>query len=93
MNYRHLSLCCDCGEIPERLAEVGFSEDHQLVVHWWCEKCQRVVYVAKPLTECWLECPGKDHSLDHVLAEWSAGAKEAQEDSDARFLRSLGIAV
>ena len=90
MNYRHLSLHCDCGDVPERLVEVGFSEDHHLVVHWWCEKCERVVYISKPLTECWLECPGKDHSLDSVLAEWSG---EAREDADAKFLHSMGVTM
>ena len=90
MNYRHLRLHCDCGEVPERLAEVGFSEDHQLIVHWWCEQCQRVVYISKPLTECWLECPGKDHSLDRVLADWSG---EAREDTDAEFLHSIGVTM
>jgi len=95
MNYRHLSLCCDCGEVPERLVEVGFSEGHHLVVHWWCEKCQRIVYITKPLTECWLECPSKDHSLDRVLQKWSEDAKQEKsstEVADAEFLKSLGIA-
>lgn len=106
MNYKHLSLRCDCGEVPERLVEVGFSDDHHLVVHWWCEKCERIVYTTKPLTECWLECPAKDHSLDRVLAEWSTsavnaaevkssatGSSEPVEEGDAEFLRSIGASM
>lgn len=97
MNYRHLLLRCDCGEIPERIAEVGFTEDHQLVIHWWCTRCERVVYITKPLTDCWRDCPGPDRSLDHTLAAWGAAGKESaaglesEGALDAKFLRSIGV--
>jgi len=88
MNYRHLALHCQCGETPDRIAEVGFTDDHNLVIHWWCAKCQKVVYVNKPLTECWRECPSTAYSLDRVLPTLSAESYEAQ---DAEFLRSIGV--
>ena len=90
MNYRHLSLHCQCGEVPDSLAEVGFTDDHSLVIHWWCNKCQKVVYVAKALTDCWRECPSPDHSLDRVLPGLSA---DSYEEQDADFLRSIGVQV
>ena len=90
MNYRHLSLHCHCGEIPERIAEVGFTDDRSLVIHWWCTQCQKVVYVAKPLTDCWRECPSIEHSLDRVLPKLPDGAYQAE---DAEFLRSIGVQV
>jgi hypothetical protein len=88
MNYRHLSLRCRCGEIPETIAEVGFTDDHQLVVHWWCSQCHRVVYAAKPLTECWRECPSSETSLDRILPQWSP---DCYQKEDAEFLRSIGV--
>ena len=97
MNYRHLHLRCECGEIPQRIAEVGFTEDHQLAVHWWCERCQRVVYMTKPLTDCWRECPGPDRALDYMLENWSSEQVaqtvpcESEEELDAKFLRSIGV--
>jgi len=69
---------------------VGFSEDHHLVVHWWCEKCEKVVYISKPLTECWQECPATERSLDRVLAKWP---DEAKDDADAKFLHSIGVTM
>ena len=90
MNYRHLSLHCHCGEIPDRIAEVGFTDDHNLVIHWWCTKCQKVVYVAKSLTDCWRECPSPSASLDRALPKLNCDAYEQQ---DAEFLRSIGVQV
>jgi hypothetical protein len=88
MNYRHLSLQCHCGEIPDRIAEVGFTDDHNLVIHWWCTQCQKVVYVAKSLTDCWRECPSPDHSLDRVLNTLDT---DTFLEQDAEFLRSIGV--
>jgi hypothetical protein len=90
MNYRHLALHCHCGEIPDRIAEVGFTDDHHLVIHWWCTRCQKVVYVAKSLTDCWRECPSPDHSLDRVLPGLSL---DGHQEEDAVFLRSIGVQV
>jgi hypothetical protein len=90
MNYRHLSLHCQCGEIPDRIAEVGFTDDHNLVIHWWCPQCQKVVYVAKSLTDCWRECPSPSASLDRALPKLN---RDAYEQQDAEFLRSIGVQV
>ena len=89
MNYRHLSLHCQCGEVPDHIAEVGFTDDHNLVIHWWCSNCQKVVYVTKSLTDCWRECPSPSTSLDRVLPELANG----YEEEDADFLRSIGVKV
>lgn len=89
MNYRHISLCCQCGKVPESIDEVGFSDEHELVVHWWCTECKRVVYVAKPLAECWRDCPTAESSLDAALQKLDAHADYDAED--AKFLHSLGV--
>ena len=91
MNYRHLLVRCNCGEVPDRLAEVGFTEDHQLAVHWWCNRCQRVVYILKSLTDCWNECPAPDRSLDHALSTWKGQEEVSEKASDEQFLRSIGV--
>jgi len=90
MNYRHLSLHCNCGEIPDRIAEVGFTDDHNLVIHWWCTHCQKVVFIAKSLTDCWRDCPSENQSLDIVLPKLDL---DAMADEDANFLRSIGVRV
>jgi hypothetical protein len=93
MNYRHLPLRCHCGEIPDRIAEVGFTDDHCLVIHWWCTQCQKVVYVAKSLTDCWRECPSPDYSLDKVLSVLPKPSGDVYQEEDAEFLRSIGVQV
>jgi hypothetical protein len=87
MSYQYLAVRCNCGEIPENLAEVGFTGDHQLVIHWWCAECKKLMYIAKPLEECWQECPGEGLSLDAAL-ERLAGA---QDNADQEFLHSIGV--
>ncbi len=57
MGYRPLSLSCRCGRAPARIDEVGLTDCHELVIHWWCEACQRVVYASRPLSDCWRDCP------------------------------------
>jgi len=91
MNYRHLSLCCQCGAVPESIDEVGFSDQHELVVHWWCAECKRVVYVAKQLSECWRDCPRADRSLDAALTKLEG--KAVYNEDDASFLRSVGVST
>ena len=88
MNYRHISLECLCGQVPDRIAEVGLTDEHMLVVHWWCTHCHKVVYVSKPLTDCWRECPSTSTSLDNVLP---LANRNGYEDQDAQFLRSIGV--
>jgi len=87
MNYRHLPLQCRCGEVPDHIDEVGFTDAHELVVHWWCSNCRRVVYVSKPLAECWRECPLPEQSLEQRLMTLECGY--GPEDTD--FLRSVGV--
>jgi hypothetical protein len=82
MSYRHLDLCCGCGEPPDRIDEVGFTDEHELVIHWWCLRCRKVVYVSKPLSECWRDCPKPDVGKE--------AAESAYRSADARFLQSIG---
>jgi len=84
MDYRPLLLRCQCGEMPSRIDEVGFSANHQLVIHWWCGSCYKLVFTAMPLTDCWQACPQPEPASRTVSVP-------ADEDSDARFLRSLGV--
>jgi hypothetical protein len=90
MGYRHLSLCCKCGQAPTRIDEVGLTDDHELVIHWWCEECKRVVYASKSLAECWQDCPKADVP---VPVERPTVSSAAQSRYDDRFLKSLGIRV
>jgi hypothetical protein len=89
MGYRHLSLCCKCGQAPTRIDEVGLTDDHELVIHWWCEECKRVVYASKSLAECWQDCPKSEAPV--VQPERSEEQVAARSRYDDRFLKSLGI--
>jgi len=77
MSYRHFSLECRCGQPPSRIEEVGVTDDHELVIHWWCDECQKLVYASKTLADCWREAPAPD-------------AKD-NADFDKRFLERVGI--
>jgi hypothetical protein len=77
-----MQLTCHCGQAPERILEVGFTSDRNLVVHYWCSACNRVLFISKPLEVCEQACPPTD-----VEAESRSAAE------DARFLQSLGIAA
>ena len=83
MSYRHLPLTCECRQIPARILEVGFTAEHELVIHYWCSHCKRVVLVSKPLTQCWKECP-------KTVAEEPAPDVASQ---DAKFLQSIGVSL
>jgi hypothetical protein len=89
MGYRHISLCCKCGQAPTRIDEVGLTDDHELVIHWWCEECKRVVYASKSLAECWQDCP-KDQKQQ---PQPDALEEKLEECFDQKFLQSLGIAA
>lgn len=86
MSYHHLPLICECGEIPERILEIGLSSEHELVVHYWCSECRRSVCVAKALTECWRQCPEPD-----LTPKLLAAVPAAPTAADAVFLQSMGI--
>jgi len=84
MYFETLRLRCECGRPTRGIREVGFTTDHQLVLHWRCSGCKRQVYVVKPLSECWRDCP----SDPELLATTEAENVEAE---DAKFLQSVGI--
>jgi hypothetical protein len=85
MQYQPLSLTCECGLAPLQFVQLGLTPEHQLVILWWCDACQRNICVLRDLADCWRECP-KAEDLKEV-AELSA-AQMSENDSD--FLRSLG---
>ncbi len=89
MTYRHLPLTCKCGEAPARILEVGFSAQHELVIHYWCAECRRVVCVSKPFTECWRECPPVIAYDTSAAPGQPAPLNPSAED--ARFLHSIGV--
>ncbi|HEY7388174.1 MAG TPA: hypothetical protein VH640_06680 [Bryobacteraceae bacterium] len=89
MRYETLQLSCECGQHTTRIREVGFTADHQLVLHWRCLACKKYVYVVKSLSDCWRDCPQQEegkqitpHTKESVLRE-----------NDLRFLRSLGVTL
>ena len=86
MKYRTLSLQCNCGRPSSRIREVGFTADHQLVLHWRCPECKSHVYGVKPLDECWQICPTPDE-----LEERGEAQERSVEEMDVKFLRDLGI--
>jgi hypothetical protein len=90
MRFRQLPLCCcECGgHVPARIRQVGLTPQHQLVIHWWCLGCKRNIYTVKELYECWRECPTDADDLK--VAETS---ELLMREPDAKFLRSLGIAL
>lgn len=90
MGYRHISLCCKCGNTPTRIDEVGLTDDHELVIHWWCDECKRVVYASKSLADCW------QHRPEPAPAELPSPHADALDEKlescfDSQFLHSLGI--
>ncbi|MEO8593782.1 MAG: hypothetical protein ABI759_10710 [Candidatus Solibacter sp.] len=77
-----MQLACQCGQAPDRILEVGFTSEGNLVVHYWCAACSRVLFTSLPLEDCAHFCPPPDAEAD----------KRASE-ADAVFLQSLGIAA
>ncbi|HKE27475.1 MAG TPA: hypothetical protein VKB88_34205 [Bryobacteraceae bacterium] len=75
MSYRHFSLQCRCGQPPSRIEEVGITDDHELVIHWWCDECNKIVYASKSLEECFAAAP----------------PMETDANFDENFLTRLGI--
>ena len=87
MRYETLQLQCECGQPTNRIREVGFTADHQLVLHWRCVACKKYVYVVKSLSDCWRDCPQEEER------KTPDDAVEAMPDFDVRFLRSLGVSM
>jgi len=77
-----MHLACYCGQAPDRILEIGFTSDRNMVVHFWCSACSRVLFKSQAIEECAAGCPPPD-----VEAE-TRSAKD-----DELFLQSLGIAV
>ena len=86
MNYQTLLLPCKCGRPTSRFREVGFTADHQLVLHWRCTKCKRHAYVLMPLADCWRDCPNHED-----LEGKTEVGPEVISETDERFLHNLGI--
>ena len=83
VNYRVLKLVCECGKVPKCLADVGLTEDGQLVVHWRCRRCSTQVYLVKPITDGWSEgLLDRDRPREH---DWD------EKIYDRRFLRTFKI--
>jgi hypothetical protein len=74
--------------MPARIKQVGLSPEHQLVIHWWCMRCRKAMYVVKDLSECWEESPSQEE-LEASSPEVPAGHDRPQ--GDERFLHSMGI--
>jgi hypothetical protein len=90
MDYRPLLLRCQCGQTPSRIDEIGFSADRQLVIHWWCGSCWKLVYTSMPLTDCWQACPRGEVDPQPVPVSADISAPAVEQD-DTSFLRSLGV--
>jgi hypothetical protein len=82
MGYRAMQFACCCGAPPDRILEIGFTSDGNMVVHFWCSACNRVLFISLSLDECRQGCPPADTRADSLSAA-----------VDADFLRSLGIGV
>lgn len=90
MRYETLQLHCECGQHTTRIREVGFTADHQLVLHWRCVACKKYVYVVKSLSDCWRDCPQEEQQEEAQPVELP---KEVLREHDIRFLRSLGVSL
>ena len=87
MRYETLQLRCECGQHTTRIREVGFTADHQLVLHWRCLGCKKYVYVVKSLSDCWRDCPEEDGLKN------APSTDAAVRENDIQFLRSLGVSL
>jgi len=87
MKFRPFPLSCECGLVPARIKQVGLSADRQLVIHWWCLRCRKAIYVVKDLRQCLEESTGAEAPA--ACAEIST--QPLPPGGDARFLESMGI--
>jgi hypothetical protein len=87
MRYETLRLICECGQHSTRIREVGFTADHQLVLHWRCLACKKYVYVVKSLSDCWRDCPREEDAKTTAIVD------QTLREPDIRFLRSLGVTL
>jgi hypothetical protein len=85
MSYRHFLLRCGCGAAPARIEEVGVTDERELVIHWWCEQCQAVVYASRSLADCWRNCP------QTPAPALSPPLPQSPDGFDEEFLESIGV--
>ena len=90
MTYLTLSLECECGRSAASVQEIGFTNDHQLILRWRCTRCKKHAYVLKPLEECWKECPAESAAHDGLETKIERTEHETQL-SDAEFLQAIGV--
>jgi hypothetical protein len=86
MQFQPIPLTCDCGMAPLHLTQVGLTPQHQLVILWWCNGCQRNRFVVRDLADCWRDCP-KTEDFEAPIEISVANVQQA----DADFLRLLGV--
>ncbi len=86
MTFRQLPLVCRCGRAPSALQTVGLTAQHELVVHWICDRCRQGVYVVKTLSDCWRECPDTSGLPETVPCNTGDFRPE-----DLAFLRSIRV--
>ncbi len=90
MKFRRLQFTCTCGRSYPKIKSVGFTSEYELVIHWICAACGKVVYTVKSLADCCRECPESESDEAAIVVP----ARRANNDAeDARFLRSLGIST
>lgn len=87
MQYRALAVACECGQPVFRITELGLTPEHELLIRWWCNTCNRMVHATKRLSECWKECPKPEIAEARVADDAEFHACE----EDARFLAALGV--
>ena len=86
MRYQTLLLRCECGRPANRVQDVGFTADHQLVLHWRCGACHKHVYILKSLSDCWQDCPSEQDLQYDEPAE-----RKPVREPDEKFLHRLGV--
>ena len=84
MEFNKLVCVCACGRPSARIREVGLTSEHELAIGWWCMGCKREVFLVKPLSDCWRECPTSSN-------EDEIGEIGGVSAYDAQFIRSMGI--
>jgi len=85
MEYCIFPLSCECGRVPKHISTLGLSTAHDLVIHWRCSQCRKDVYVVKPLSDCWRDCPTE------ASANFSNSKAASDTPYDRRFLHSVGV--
>ena len=88
MKFRPMPLVCECGFVPVRLKTVGFTSEYELVVHWRCIACGKLVYVVKPLADCVRDCPDEAGEPEPPMPD---NSRDRRLSDDARFLSMMGI--